>query len=123
MIGFDLQEVEKIKDANKLLEKIALSSEIEYIQKFKCDFKMRVASLWSVKEAVFKALDVSDGEISFKEIELCHKESGRPYVKLHGKAKMRFDSFGGETIDVSLSHQKSIVGCVVQICTDDTGEQ
>jgi len=28
MIWFDLQEVEKIKDANKLLEKIALSSEI-----------------------------------------------------------------------------------------------
>ena len=109
MIGFDLQEVERIKDEKKLLEKIALESEIEYIQKFKCDFKMRVASLWSVKEAVFKALDVCEGEISFKEIELCHKASGAPYVKLYGKALKKL---GKREIEISISHQKTVVGAV-----------
>lgn len=115
MIGFDLQEVERISDEQKLLGKIALDSEKEYIQKFKCDFKMRVAALWSVKEAVFKALDVTEGEISFKEIELCHKENGAPYVVLHGKAKDRLESIGGKEIHVSISHQKSIVGAAATI--------
>ena len=112
MIGFDLQEVERIKNPEQLLEKIALESEIAYIEKFKCDFKMRVASLWAVKEAVFKALDICEGEISFKEIELCHKDSGAPFIKLYSKAS---ELLAGRKIEVSISHQKSVVGAVVII--------
>ncbi len=116
MIGFDLQEVERLKNVEEsLLKKIALDSEVEYIKKFKCDLTMRVASLWAVKEATFKALDVQEGEISFKEIELSHKSNGRPVLKLFGKAKARFDELGGKEIEVSISHQKSVVGAVVQI--------
>lgn len=113
MIGFDLQEVAKIKDAEKLLQKIALEGEIAYIKKFRCDFSMRVAALWAVKEATFKALDVKEGDISFKEIELCHKDSGRPYLVLYGKAKSVFESKGLKELDVSISHQQSVVGAVV----------
>lgn len=108
MIGIDLQEVARVRFPEKLLQKIALPSEIDYIHKFSTDFKMRVASLWAVKEAVFKALDIKQGEIFFKDIELCHKDSGAPYVKLHGKAKELFDG----QIEISLSHQKSVVGAV-----------
>lgn len=116
MIGFDLQEVERLKDVeNALLKKIALPSEVEYIQKFKSDFTIHVATLWSVKEAVFKALDVNEGDISYKEIELLHKPSGRPYIQLYGKARERFEDLGGNEIEISISHQKSIVGAVVQI--------
>lgn len=115
MIGFDLQEVAKLKNPKALLEKIALESEKAYIEKFKCDFDMRVASLFSAKEAVFKALDVREGEISYKEIEICHKENGRPFVRLHGKANARFEELKAEVIDISISHQKTIVGAVVEI--------
>ncbi len=118
MIGFDLQQVSEIRDAEKLLHKIALQSEIEYIQKFKCDFEMRVASLWAVKEATFKALNIVEGDISFKEIELCHSENGRPYLVLHGKALEYFEQHNGKNIDISISHQKDIVGAVVQIETE-----
>lgn len=115
MIGFDLQEVERIENEEKLLEKIALDSEIKYIQKFKCVFKQKVASLWAVKEAVFKALNIKGGDISFKEIELCHHENGAPFVKLYGKAKQIFDKSGAKQINVSISHQNSVVGAVVEI--------
>lgn len=115
MIGFDLQEVKRIKNEEKLLSKIALTSEIEYIKQYKCDRKMRVASLWAVKEAVFKALDLKSGEISFKEIELCHKESGAPFVKLYGAAKTRFEELKATRIEISISHQRNIVGAVVEI--------
>lgn len=117
MIGFDLQEVSRIFGVEEaLLKKIALDGEVQYIQKYKSDFTIRVATLWSVKEAAFKALDVCEGDISYKEIELCHKQSGRPYLVLHGKALEKFKQLGGKTIDISISHQKSVVGCVVQIC-------
>ena len=108
MIGFDLQEVEKIFGVEEaLLNKIALEGEIDYIQKFKCDFTMRVATLWAVKEAAFKALDVSEGDISYKEIELSHKPSGRPVLTLYGKAKARFEALGGKEIDVSCGTRKA----------------
>ncbi len=110
MIGFDIQEVDKIKNGKKLLEKIALESEIQYIQKFKCDYKMRIATLWAVKEAVFKALN--DCVDSYKEIELCHKENGAPYILLHGQTKSNFEKLGGKNIEISISHQKNIVGAV-----------
>lgn len=109
MIGIDLQEVERIKDAERLLDKIALQSEKDYIAKFKCDFDMRVASLWAVKEAVFKALDVAEGQISYHEIELCHKDSGAPFVKLIGKA---YEALQGRKIEISITHQKSVVAAV-----------
>ena len=109
MIGIDLQEIDEIGQPEKLLEKIALPSEKDYIAKFKCDFKMRVASLWAFKEAVFKALDVCEGQISYKEIELCHKESGAPFAKLSGKA---LEALKGRRIEISISHQKNIAAAV-----------
>ena len=112
MIGFDLQETKKLKNEERLLEKIALESEIAYIKKFKRNIKERTASLWAVKEAVFKALDISAGEISYKEIELCHKESGAPYVRLHGKALKKFKD---KKIEISISHQKNVVGAVAVV--------
>lgn len=115
MIGFDIQEVERIKEPEKLLEKIALPDEIAYIKKFKQDFKMHVASLWSSKEAVFKSLDLSEGEISYKDIEIFHKESGKPEVKLFGKAKIHFQNLKLKKIEISISHQKNIVGAVVVV--------
>lgn len=115
MIGFDLQEIEDIKDEERLLLKIALDDEIEYISKFKCGRKMRIASLWSIKEAVFKALDLKSGDISYKEIELCHQSSGKPYIRLYGKALEHFKSIGAKRIEMSLSHQKNIVGAVAII--------
>jgi len=115
MIGFDLQETKRIKNEDKLLAKIALPNEIAYIEKFAKQKKEKVASLWAVKEATFKALDISEGEISYKEIELCHKESGAPYIKLSGKAKKRFEKLKMTEIEVSISNQQSIVGAVVVI--------
>lgn len=115
MIGFDLQNVNKIVDGDKLLQKIALEQEISYIQKFAKNKKEKIATLWSVKEAVFKSLDLSGGDISFKEIELCHKPNGAPYVKLYGKAKQRFEDLGATKIEISISNQENIVGAVVLI--------
>lgn len=112
-IGFDLQEVERIENEDRLLEKIALPKEIAYIEKFAGQKKERTASLWAVKEAVYKALDVEKDFVPFKDIELCHKDNGAPFIRLHGKALTVFSNKGLKEIEISLSHQKSVVGAVV----------
>ena len=112
MIGFDIEHISRIKNADKLLEKIATSNEIAYIEKFK-DKNVKVATLWAVKEAVFKSLEICAGDISYKEIELSHLSSGQPKVELFGKAKEFFSQKGATSLEISISHSLDLVGAVV----------
>ena len=115
MIGFDLQETKKLKYPDKLLARIGLDGEIEYVNRFPENFTEKVASLWAVKEATFKALEFEDKNVSYRDIELCHKESGAPFLKLHGRAKEQFEKLGAKKIEVSISHQENMVGAVVVV--------
>ena len=108
MIGFDIEHISKVKDDVRLLEKIATEREKEYVLRFK-NKKEKVASLWVVKEAVFKCLDVKCEKVAFKDIELMHEENGKPYVVLHGNALALAN---GRKVEISLSHTKDIVGAV-----------
>ena len=52
----------------------------------------------------------------FKDIELCHEDSGKPYVKLHGKALEKFNMcFASKTIEISLSHTPIVAMAVAII--------
>ena len=120
MIGIDIAEVKRF-DLNDeaFLKRIAFDEEIECIRKSKCaDMQLvRLASLWAVKEAVMKALGLGKNSgVSFKDIKLCHEESGKPYVELFGVAKQEFDiSHYGKNIEVSISHTKENAVAVAYI--------
>lgn len=119
MIGIDLLEVDRINDSIEFLNKIAHEEEIEYINKNTCQHlrKQKITALFCVKEAVMKALGMGKSSgVVFKDIMLCHQESGKPFVKLFGKAKEKFDSnFQGKKIEVSLSHTKSYATAIAII--------
>ncbi len=106
--GIDIENISRMNE--KLLEKIALPSEIEYVRSFKSQNE-HIASLWCVKEAVVKL--IGDKTISFLDIELTHEPSGRPKIVLHGKAKTKFDEFDETQIDVSISHTNEIAIAIV----------
>ncbi len=117
MIGIDTIEVERIDESDKFLEKIASKNEIEYINSSTPMKKQRIATLFCVKEAVMKALGMGQNSgVVFKDIELFHYESGKPYVILHGKALERFESeFSDKKIDVSISHTKLVATAIAII--------
>jgi phosphopantetheine--protein transferase-like protein len=61
-----------------------------------------LAARFSGKEAVIKTLN--SRSIGLKEIEILSDFSGKPQVKLYGKAQLQAEDLGLTNIDVSLSH-------------------
>ena len=109
MIGIDLVEVQRIKDAlNKkenFLNRILTKNEIKYVEFF-TDKELHIAGFFACKEAVMKALEDCK-KIGFTEIEIFHKESGKPFVNLYGEAKRVFEKSGFKGIEVSISQDKN----------------
>lgn len=119
MIGIDIDDVERFDCSEKFLTKIAYEDEIAHIERAKCDSlrKQRVASLFSVKEAVMKALGLGKTSgVSFKDIKMSHDESGKPFVEVFGIAKQALEErYNGKKIEISLSHTPTTVVAVAVI--------
>jgi len=114
-VGIDVTELKDIPNDDKFLNRIANKSEVEYIKNFKCEKgqHQRIASLWSVKEAVMKCLGLGkDSKVTMKEIEVCHEESGRPYVKLSKVAAKAYKELKFTEIEISISHSENIVTAI-----------
>ncbi len=111
MVGIDILEVARIDHSDAFINKIAHENEVEYIKSSPCQSlqAQRLTALFCVKEAVMKALEMGKNSgVVFKDIELCHQENGKPYVKLHGKALEKYNLFfADKKIEVSLSHTEN----------------
>ena len=112
MIGVDILEtsrMQKFANDKNLLQSVFFENEIKYFEKFKNPLE-RIAGCFCAKEAVLKALNCPDG-VSVKDIEILHEENGRPYAKLHGKAKLQ----EGKEMSISISHSLTVAIAVCQI--------
>lgn len=114
--GIDIVKIERIgrlylKYSAKFLEKVYTNNEIEYI-KVKNYSIETMAGIFASKEAVSKALGTGIGKIGWKDIEISHNESGKPYVKLLKKNKLDIVS-----LELSISHEKDYaIASVVGFC-------
>lgn len=97
-VGIDMEDIARMN--GKLLDKIATENEKKYVKSFK-EQNSHIASLWCAKEAAVKILGT---DISFLDVELLHEESGKPFLKLHGKAEQRRKELKLKEFDVSISH-------------------
>ena len=102
-IGCDIIKVERIENILKQKERIFTKAEIDYCEKFSTP-NLHYAGIFSAKEAIIKALDIdSSFKFKYNEIEIGHKESGRPTVKFLRNA---VELFKNVRIDVSISNEK-----------------
>jgi holo-[acyl-carrier protein] synthase len=63
------------------------------------------AARFAGKEAISKAFGTGiGGELGWQDMEICRKESGEPYVVLHGKGEALLQARGGRIVHLSLSH-------------------
>lgn len=107
--GIDIIEVERIrasceKFGERFTARILLPSEIEYCFSHR-DPAPFVAARFAAKEAVSKAFGTGIGaSIGFHDIEVKRRETGEPYLVLHGKGEDLFRARGAAKIHLSLSH-------------------
>ena len=108
-IGIDIIEVARIEASHerfgeRFLNRILHPNEISYCLSHKAPAPF-LAARFAAKEAISKAFGTGIGaQLSWQDLEIRRKESGEPFVVLHGKGKTLFESRGAKQLLVSLSH-------------------
>lgn len=105
-IGIDLINIPRIeklinKWGRRFKEKVFSDSEIKYSEGHQRD-EQHFAGSFAVKEAFIKALGMRN--IRLLDIEVVRNEHGKPYITLHGEAKLRVEEMEIKHICTSISH-------------------
>lgn len=108
-LGTDIIEVVRIgemieRHGELFLQRVYTEQEIRYCQRRKGAMQ-NYAGRWAAKEAVMKALGTGFSKgVGFKDIEVCSRKSGAPYIELHGGAKEVARRLGIDQMLVTISH-------------------
>ncbi|MCX7825598.1 MAG: holo-ACP synthase, partial [Verrucomicrobiae bacterium] len=88
--GIDIVETERIAQAverfgQRFLDRVFHAGEVEYARTMKKP-NLHLAARFAAKEAISKAFGTGIGRLlGWKDIEICRRESGEPYVVMRGK--------------------------------------
>ncbi len=110
--GIDIIEVARIassfeKFGERFVNRILLPDEISYCLSHKNPAPF-LAVRFAAKEAISKAFGTGIGAaLGWQDMEIRRKESGEPYVVLHGKGRKLFESRGAKQLLISLSHTEN----------------
>lgn len=116
-IGIDIAEKGRIKGSmdrfgDDFLKRILLPDEMAYCLAHK-EPALYVAARFAAKEAVSKAFGTGIGaEIGWTDIEVRRKESGEPFVVLHGGGKNLFEARGAKHLHITLTHTGNYAAAV-----------
>jgi holo-[acyl-carrier protein] synthase len=106
-IGTDIIEIARIRRTmerwgERFLHRLYTEPELkQYGQR-----PQALAACFASKEAVMKLLGTGARGVGWREIETLHHPSGKPLVKLYGRAQREADKLGIKEIDVSLAHSR-----------------
>jgi holo-[acyl-carrier protein] synthase len=112
--GIDLIEIERIQKAlerhgEHFLKRVFTPAEVEQAR----GSAPELAARFAAKEAASKALGTGIGPISWVDVEVINKPSGKPILRLSGRAKTISDTLGFQTWSVSLTHSRGMAAAVV----------
>ena len=107
--GIDIIEVERIRASHekfgeRFTQRILLPAEIEYCLRHK-DPAPFLAARFAAKEAISNAFGPGIcAKLGWQDMEVAKRDSGEPYVVLHGKGKELLEERGGDLVHLSISH-------------------
>ena len=107
--GVDVCEVPRIQSAiarhgQRFIDRIFTGSEIAYAES-KANRYERYAARFAAKEAGMKALGTGwRGGIAWHDFEVANLSSGRPTLRLHGKAAELAEKLGVQVVALSITH-------------------
>ena len=108
-VGIDIIEVARIassyeKFGERFVSRILHADEIAYCLSHKNPAPF-IAARFAAKEAISKAFGTGiSAELGWQDMEIFKKESGEPFVVLHGKGRELLAARGAKIMHVSLSH-------------------
>jgi len=112
-IGTDIIEIARIRRAierygERFLNRVYTEDELRLYGRR----AHSLAASFASKEAVMKVLGTGARGVAWREIETLYHPSGKPLVRLNGRAKIVAEKMGLKEIDVSLSHSKEYATAV-----------
>jgi holo-[acyl-carrier protein] synthase len=111
-VGIDIIEVARVRASRerfgeRFLNRILHPSEIAYCLTHR-DAAPFVAARFAAKEAVSKAFGTGIGaSLSWHDVEIGRRDSGEPFVILHGNGTKLLTQRNGRIMLVSLSHTET----------------
>jgi holo-[acyl-carrier protein] synthase len=117
-LGFDLTRISGIAESIRLFgrrftDRFFTAHEIDYALAGSGLCAERLAARFAAKEAVIKALQLSEAGVGFRDIEVVKRPDGGCTIALHGEAKRIAEGMGVVRVLVSLSHDGDCAGAVV----------
>jgi holo-[acyl-carrier protein] synthase len=117
-LGFDLARIGGIAESIRLFgrrftDRVFTSGELDYALAGCGLCAERLAARFAAKEAVVKALQLSEAGVSLRDIEVVKRADGACSIQLHGTARRLAEEMGVQEILVSLSHDGDCAGAVV----------
>jgi holo-[acyl-carrier protein] synthase len=108
-IGIDIIEVARIREVlirtPRFRERVFTARERAYCDNRGAVAAQHYAARFAAKEAALKALQTGwRGGISWQDVEIASRDSGAPYLILHGRVSELFNSSGATVAHLSLSH-------------------
>ncbi|NOQ39819.1 MAG: holo-[acyl-carrier-protein] synthase [Anaerolineales bacterium] len=127
--GIDLIEIGRIQKAlerhgERFLKRIFTDAEIIPLRSKRIAtaeprvIAAELAARFAAKEAASKALGTGIGPISWQEIEVLNEPSGKPTLRLSGKAAQIASILGYTSWSVSLTHSRDMAAAVV-VCVGE----
>jgi holo-[acyl-carrier protein] synthase len=116
--GVDLAEVHRIAQSierfgTRFLDRVFTAAEIAYCHA-KRNSAESFAARFAAKEAAAKALGTGmNFGVTWREIEVARSPSGRPSLRLSGRAQERAARMGVDSISLSLSHTADLAIAMV----------
>ena len=117
-LGIDLVETARLRASHvqfggRFIERILRPEEVAYCLAHR-DPVPHFAARFAAKEAVAKAFGTGIGAaLGWHDIEVCRKESGEPFLVLHGGGLALFAARGGKSWSLSLTHTEHYAAAVV----------
>ncbi|MEP6636959.1 MAG: holo-ACP synthase [Acidobacteriota bacterium] len=108
-IGIDIIEVRRIREVlartPRFTERVFTRDERAYCDSRGVVAAQHYAARFAAKEAALKALQTGwRGGIAWQDVEISARESGAPFLVLHGVVQELFEKSGATTAHLSLSH-------------------
>jgi holo-[acyl-carrier protein] synthase len=116
-IGIDIIEVARIQSSHerfgeRFLNRILLPREISYCLSHKMPAPF-LAARFAAKEAISKAFGTGIGaQLGWQDMEVDHRQSGEPFVILHGAGQGLLEKRGARAVLISLSHTQNYAAAV-----------